>query len=98
MVKDLIGGRRDPPPEDGDVAGPVEKEQAASETVQPPEVSAEEMAQEDVPPSPVRRSGQESLQEASTHPKTTSGEAIRKHEMSANTLPPPRRHGGAVPD
>jgi hypothetical protein len=97
MVKDLIGGRNDPPPEESVEAAPIETEsveQVASEAVE----QSAAVAEDDVPPSPVRRSDAGTSRASLPPPGTGSDEATREDDAPAKSLPPPRRHGGAVPD
>ena len=90
MLKDLIGGRQDPPPEESVAAVPAETDLTAIEAPEQAEVKVED----DVASSPIRRSDTDKSEEALT---STGDETIRVGETSARNLPSPRRHGSAIP-
>jgi len=98
MVKGLIGGREDAPPEESDDVVLAEADTAARETAELGGAKAED----DVPPSPVRRSEADKPADSDTPPgegaHEGAHEVISKGETSEKSHPVPRRHGGAVPD
>jgi hypothetical protein len=94
MVKGLIGEREDISPEQTADVVLAEADPAARETAELGPATAED----DVPPSPVRRSEADDPAETETPPREAADEAISKDETSKKTQPAPRRHGGAAPD
>lgn len=104
MVKGLIGGRADSSPEESDDVVLAEADPAARETAELGGAKAKDgaTAEDDVPPSPVRRSEADKPAESETPPgegaHEWAHEAISKGETSEKSHPVPRRHGGAVPD